>query len=229
MNPTRGLTSAPRKGTIAPRMGTQMIEVLLPKVRREVLALLFARPDEAFYLREVVRAADSGKGAVERELRALTEAGILLREKRANLTYYRANPQCPIYPELRGLMVKTAGVADVVREALSQVRGIRLAFIFGSMAKGSADAKSDADVLVVGDASSADIGNALLSVQERLGRNVTPTIYSPREFRQRVKEKHHFLARVLSEPTIMLVGTADDIERLGQAPPRRSGGGGSTR
>jgi len=192
-----------------------MIEALLPRTRRAVLALLFARPDEAFYQREIVRATGGGKGAGERELGALAAAGVILREKRGNLIYYRANHDCPIYPELHGLMVKTAGIADVVREALNQVEGIRLAFIFGSMAKGSGDAKSDVDVLIVGEASFADIAAALLSAQERLGREVTPTVYSPQEFSQKIAEGHHFLTRVLLEPRIMLVGTSDDLERMG--------------
>jgi len=197
-----------------------MIDALLPKGRRDILALLFSRPDEAFYQREIVRATGGGKGAVERELRTLTKAGIVLREKRGNLTYYRANQDCPIYPELHGLMVKTAGVADVVREALSQVQGIRLAFIFGSMAKGGGDTKSDVDVLIVGDASFADISGALLPAQERLGREITPTVYSPEEFADRLKGKHHFLMRVLQEPKIVLIGTPDDLERMGASAPK---------
>jgi predicted nucleotidyltransferase len=196
-----------------------MIEALLPRTRRAVLALLFARPDEAFYQREIVRATGGGKGSVERELGALAAAGVILREKRGNLVYYRANRDCPIYPELHGLMVKTAGIADVVREALNQVEGIRLAFIFGSMAKGAGDSKSDVDVLIVGDGSFADISAALLPAQDRLGREITPTVYSAEEFQQRVAEKHHFLMRVLKEPKIMLIGTPDDLERMGGPVP----------
>jgi predicted nucleotidyltransferase len=196
-----------------------MIEALFPGTRRSVLALLFGRPDEAFYLREIVRAIEAGKGAVERELRALTSAGIVLREKRGNLTYYRANRDCPIYPELHGLMLKTAGLADVLREALSQIEGVRLAFIFGSMAKATFDSRSDVDVLIVGEASFADISAALLRAQERLSREVTPTVYSPEEFADRLKGKHHFLMRVLQEPKIMLVGTPDDLERMGEPAP----------
>lgn len=196
-----------------------MIDALMPRVRRDILALLLSRPDEAFYQREVVRATQGGKGAVERELRKLCNAGIVLREKRGNLAYYRANQDCPIYPELQRLMVKTAGVADVVREALSQVRGIRLAFIFGSMAKGGGDARSDVDVLIVGDVSFADVSGALLPAQERLAREITPTVYAPDEFEERLKGKHRFLMRVLQEPKIMLVGVPDDLERMGEPAP----------
>jgi len=192
-----------------------MIDALLPRVRRDILALLFSRPDEAFYQREIVRATEGGKGAVERELRSLVDAGILLRERRGNLAYYRANRDCPIYAELHGIMLKTAGLADVLREALAGVDGIRFAFVFGSMALGTGDAKSDVDVLILADASFADVSAALMTAEERLGREITPTLYSPDEFRQRLAEKHHFLTRVLSEPKIMLVGSLDDVGRMG--------------
>jgi predicted nucleotidyltransferase len=190
-----------------------------------VLALLFGRPEESFYLREIVRATGGGKGAVERELRSLVEAGIITREKRGNLVFFRANPGCPIYPELRALMLKTAGLADVLREALAGVAGISLAFVFGSIAKGSFDARSDVDLLIVGNASFADISDALTTAERRLSREVTPTVYSQEEFGRKVKEAHHFLTRVLSEPMIMLVGSENDIERLGRAAPRRDRGG----
>ena len=196
-----------------------MIDALLPKVRRDILALLFSRPDEAFYQREIVRAAGGGKGAVARELRALTDAGIVLHERRGNMTYYRANQQCPIYPELHGLMLKTAGLVDVLRKSLAAVEGILLAFIFGSLAKGTGDERSDVDVLIVADTSFGDISEALLHAQNRLGREITPTVYSPAEFVDRLKAKQSFLMRVLKEPKIMLIGAPDDIERMGRPAP----------
>jgi predicted nucleotidyltransferase len=194
-----------------------MIEVLSPKTRRSVLALLFTRPEEAFYLREVVRATGAGRGAVERELGSLAKAGIVVRETRGNLTYYRANRECPIYTELQGMMVKTAGLADVVRAALAGVKGIQLAFIFGSTAAGTADVRSDVDVLVVADAPFSKISAALHDAQDRLGREITPTVYSPTEFKEKLADKHHFLMRVLSEPKIVLVGDLDGLEQVGRS------------
>jgi len=190
-------------------------DALWPSVRRAVLGLMLMNPDQEWHLREIVRRTGTALSATQREVLSLTEAGILLRRVEARRSYYRANRDCPIFPDLRQIVLKTVGLADVLREALSQVDGIRLAFIFGSMAKGTADAKSDVDILIVGDASFADISAALLSAQERLGREITPTVYSVEEFQQRVAEKHHFLARVLSEPKIILIGTPDDLERMG--------------
>jgi len=192
-----------------------MIEVLFPRVRRSILALLLAQPDRQFHLREIVRATQGGKGAVERELRALTGAGILTREERGNLALFRANRGCPIFPELHMLMVKTAGIADVIREALSQVEGIRLSFLFGSVARGSVDATSDVDVLVVGDALFADISAALLPAQKTVGREISPVVYSPEEFRLRLRGNNSFLTKVLAEPRVFLIGSDDDIQRMG--------------
>ncbi len=189
-----------------------MLSALLPEVRGRILALLVGRPDQSFYLREIVRETGHGRGAVARELRSLTEAGILLREKRANLVCFQANRSNPLFPELRSLMLKTIGLADVIREGLSTVAGVHLAFIYGSMASRAADARSDVDVFVVAEASFAEVSGALLSAQERLGREVVPTLYTPEEFAEARRAEHHFLLRVLREPKIMLVGALDEPE-----------------
>jgi len=194
-----------------------MIEALLPRTRRNVLALLFGHPDEAFYLRQVVRVTGSGRGAVARELGELAEAGVVTRERKGNSTYYQADPTCPLFSELKSMMLKTAGLADVVRAALSEVKGVRLAFIFGSMAKGMPDVRSDVDVLIVGEATFVDLVRAFRPAQGHLGREITPTLYTPAEFAQKVGARHHFLTRVLAEPKIMLVGDAGEIERLGRS------------
>ncbi len=193
-----------------------MLESLLPKTRRDILALLFGRSEESFYLREIVRVTGDGRGAVERELRALAQAGIVTREKRGNLAFFRANRESPLFPEIRGLMLKTAGLKDVVREALVQVQGVQLAFIFGSVAKGTADSRSDVDVLIVADAAFADIASALLVAQQRLGRDISPTVYSPAEFAEKLAEKHYFLTAVLQQPKIALIGSIDEIGRVGE-------------
>jgi predicted nucleotidyltransferase len=181
-----------------------------------VLSVLLARPESRLYQRQIAQLAGLRLLQAQRALRALADLGVLLAQREGNRVYYSPDPSCPILPELTAMVLKTAGLADVLQEALTGVEGIALAFIFGSMAKGTGDAKSDVDVLIVGEASFADISAALLSAQERLGREVTPTVYSPEEFSERLKTKHHFLMRVLKEPKIMLIGTPDDLERMGR-------------
>ena len=199
--------------------------VLFGRTRRLVLAWLFGHPDERFYLRQMVRQSGAAQGAVQRELQLLVEAGILRRTVEGLHVYFQANRQSPIFPELNALLLKTAGIVDVVREALVPLADrILVAFVFGSAARGELRSDSDVDVLVVGDVAFAAVANALAAAQGRLGRDVNPTVYPPAEFRNKVRARHHFLTAVLQEPRLFAVGGPDELarlgaERMGPAPP----------
>lgn len=194
-----------------------MSSVLFGKTRQAVLALLYTHPDESYYMRQIVRAVGAGQGAVQRELVQLSRAGILVREPKGVQLFYRANRECPIFPELHGLIVKTAGVGDVLRAALANLaERIDVAFIHGSVARGKAGLLSDIDVIVVGEVSFGDVVSALGATQEQLGREVSPSIYPREEFRRKIHERHHFLTRVMGAPRIMLIGDERDIRRLAE-------------
>jgi predicted nucleotidyltransferase len=192
-------------------------EVLFGRTRRAVLALLYGHADEEFYLREIIRAAGAGQGAMQRELGLLVGAGLVLRRAHGRQVYFRANPENPIYKELRGLLLKTAGVADVLREALApQAASISVAFVYGSVARGEERRASDVDLLVVGDASFAAVAQALAPAQRRLGREVNPTVFTPAEFRQKLTAGHHFLRSVTEREKLFLFGNEHDLRRLGK-------------
>ena len=190
---------------------------LFGKTRRAVLGLLFLHADRSYYVREIVRAADVGQGSVQRELRNLTAAGIIDREERGKQVHYRANRQSPVFEELRSLMVKTTGLADVLREALYPLADtIRVAFVYGSMATGEMDARSDVDLMVVGDVGFGAVVTALQEAQQKLSREVNPTVYPPAEFRQKLRANHHFLTRVTVGPKVFLIGDERDLRAVGE-------------
>jgi predicted nucleotidyltransferase len=189
---------------------------LFGKTRRALLALFYGHPERAFYLREVVRTAGVGQGAVQRELAQLTAVGLLTRHRRGNQVYYQANPEAPIFAELRSLVVKTAGMAEVLREALAELAGrVTVAFVHGSLARGLDQADSDVDLVVVGDLSFGDVVAALHPAQDRLQRELNPTVYSPAEFREKLQEGHHFLTAIMTTPKIFLVGGEHELAGLG--------------
>jgi predicted nucleotidyltransferase len=203
-----------------------------------VLGWLLGHPDEAFYLRQIVRHAGAGLGAVQRELDSLTRAGLLRRSVRGRQVYFQANPESPLFPDLQAVFMKTAGVADVLREALAPVADrVRVAFVFGSAARGELRAGSDIDLLIVGDVPFESVAHALADAQERLGRDVNPTVYPPREFVTKVRAGQHFLTTILDAPHVFVVGGPDELARLGakrladSSPnepgrsPRSAGGG----
>jgi uncharacterized protein len=206
--------------TIVRNMNTEFvssIDWLLPQVRRDLLGILLGNPAARFYLRELQRLTGLALGSIRRELAGLTQAEIILQMHEGNRTYYQANRDCPIFPELRGLMAKTSGLADVLRDALLPLADkITVAFVYGSQAGGRVRAESDVDVLVVGDAEFGAIVDVLTPAQDQLGREVNPSTYATDEFRQKMVSGHHFLRTVFEGPKIFLIGDEYELGRLAQ-------------
>ena len=196
--------------------GSDLSAALFGQTRRAILALLYSHPDRSYYLRHLVRSAGVGLGAAQREVKRLTDAGIIRRTVSGNQVFYQANPECPVFGELKGLMVKTTGVADVLRAALAPLAAqIRLAFIFGSVAKLAQRNGSDVDVMVVGELTFGEIVSALGAAQETLAREINPTVYSPAEFRSKLKAGHHFVTAVIGGEKVFLIGDEHELARLG--------------
>ena len=188
---------------------------LFGKTRQSVLALLYGRADSSFYTKQILDAVKIGRGTVQRELKNLTDTGIITREVEGRQVYYRANEKCPIFNELKSIVRKTFGVADVIRQSLATVADkVRVAFIFGSIARSADDRKSDIDVIVVGAISFGDIVNLLSTAEEKLGREVNAVVYPISEFKQKVREDHHFVKTVLEGEKIFLIGDEGELRRL---------------
>jgi predicted nucleotidyltransferase len=188
-------------------------EALFSKVQQRVLGLLFVNPDRSYYTNEIVRFVNSGIGVVQRELEKLAASGLVTVKKIGNQKHYQANRETPIFEELRGIMLKTVGLADQLRLALSPLSDrIQTAFIYGSIAKGSDTAHSDVDVLIIGkNLAYADVYGALGPVEAILGRPVNPSIYSMDELRRKLTDDNAFVSRVLEQPKIFLLGSDDDL------------------
>jgi len=190
---------------------------LFGKTRRAVLSLLYTHTDETFYLRQISRTAGAGLGAVQREVGQLFRAGIILRIGRGRNVYYQANPDCPVFEELKSLVVKTAGVGDVLRAAFTPLADhIKIALIYGSFARGEEKQNSDIDVLIIGTVTFAEIVSVLRQAQEKLSREINPTVYPSDEFQSKLAAGNHFLKMVLKENKIFLIGDERELTRLAQ-------------
>jgi predicted nucleotidyltransferase len=188
-----------------------LIRHLLGDTRTAILAALLLRPDQGRHLRDLERTTGVSPGALHRELTALVALGVLRREQVGRQVFYRADPACPILPELSGLLRKTAGLVDVLRDALAPLSdSIEMAFVYGSMAKGTPHAHSDVDLMIVGSVGFADVVLALQHAQESIGREINPTVLSRKEFEKRRKQRDSFVATIWQEPRLWLMGDADE-------------------
>ncbi len=191
-----------------------LADLLFGAYRRDVLGLLLLHPGESFHVREIARITHRPANTLYRELALLARAGLLQRRAQGNQVHYQADPESPIYEELRGILKKTTGVADVLRRALAPLaKRIELAFVYGSIASGKESARSDVDVMIVGDVKFEEAIHALARAEKTLRREINPHVYTPGEFRAKLAGKEPFLRRVLDAPTIALIGNRHDLEK----------------
>ena len=188
-------------------------DALFSKVQQRVLALIFGRPERSFYTSEIIRNVRSGTGAVERELSRLESSGLVLIERIGNQKHYRANRQSPIFEELQSLVLKTIGLAEPLRESLEPYSSmIKTAFVYGSVAKGIDTARSDIDLMVIGqDLAYPDLYAGLQKAENVLHRQVSPNFLSPQDWRRKLAEKNPFITKISAQPKIFIFGSEDDL------------------
>lgn len=196
---------------------TKLGDALFSSAQQPILACLFGRPERWFHVKELIRLTHLGSATVQRELNRLEKGELIETRRIANLKQVRAYAGSPIFDELRLIILKTFGVVEVLREALSQLASdIKLAFVYGSVAQGSDRASSDIDVMLVSETLSyGQIMAALGPAEKQLGRAVQITQYTLDEFMERKPTNHPFVAEVLRQPKLMIIGTEDDIGDIG--------------
>ena len=187
---------------------TSLADALFTTTQQRVLALLFGQPNRSFYASEMIERTGSGSGAVQRELKRLASSGLATVKSIGNQRHYQANPASPVFEELCGLVRKTVALAEPIRESLAPLANrVRLALLYGSVAKGTDTARSDIDVLIVAEGITLeDVYSALDPVEKELGRKISPTLYTREEFARRKAANNPFLTRVLAGEHMVLIG-----------------------
>lgn len=188
------------------------LSILFNKTSILLLSLFYNNADKAFYLREIARRIDMGAGTVQRELSKLASAGLVVRQAHGRQVYYRANTGSHVYDEVRGLIIKTFGLADIIRDVLDPLSGkIDYAFIYGSQVDGTATADSDVDLMVVGQIGEMELHKVINKAEGKLGKAINYSHFTLEEFGRRKKEKKGFVDRTSSGKKIMLIGDENEI------------------
>ena len=186
--------------------------ILFSEYRRRVLALLLLHPDERYYVREIARLTNTTAGTLHRELSKLAKSKVLLREQSGNQVYYQANRNFPIYTELTSILKKTSGLVDVLFDFLTPLaEKIEVAFVFGSVAKGTENLGSDIDVLIIGEVDFTEAVEALYAAQASLGREINPKIYSREQWKASLQKQDLFIQGVLNNPKLFIMGAEHDL------------------
>lgn len=191
------------------------LDALLPKTRQGILAATIVQPQKAWYVSELARRMGVPSSSLQRELHDLSLVGILKTHRQGHMVYYQANKDSPVFADLHGLLLKTAGLVDVLEDALKSLAArLRTAFVYGSIAAGSEESDSDIDLMVVGQISPTDLALPLRRARELLGRDINPTVYTPAEFDKKRAANDHFLKQVLDKPKLFVLGNKDELGKV---------------
>lgn len=191
-------------------------DVLFGQTRAGILALLYSRPDESFYIREIGRRLHASVGAVQRELATLSRVGLVSRSKIGSQVFFQANQNSAVFGEMRALVAKTVGVFHVLRSALQPLATrIAVAFVYGSIARREEKLSSDVDLMIIGDVTLDDVLVQLGSIEISLGRTVNPTVYSIGEYKSKLGSRNHFLNAVSRGEKVFLLGDEDELRKMG--------------
>lgn len=195
------------------------VDALFPKTRRDILAATYGQPDRWWYLSELAEYLRTRPSSLQRELRSLAASGILRQRQDGRRAYFQAESDSPIYPELRGIVTKTMGIASALRGVVGKFGGrVACAFLYGSVARREEHALSDADIVIIGSVGLSDLSPALRTLEKKFGREFNATCYSPAEFRKKVKEGNHFVLNVLAGEKVFLKGDEGELESLAGRP-----------
>jgi predicted nucleotidyltransferase len=190
--------------------------LITSKTRVKVLTLFLTHPDERFYFKNLIDRLHVPPTILHSELRRFEEIGLLESQREANIKFYRVNKNFPLYPELKSIVFKTVGLADYLKEALSKIGHIESAFIYGSVAKNVEDVRSDIDLTVIGDVDMDELHDAVDKAEEAISREISFTVFDPKEWQERIKKKESFVMDVLRNPKIFLIGDENALRKLAE-------------
>jgi predicted nucleotidyltransferase len=191
-----------------------LAEILSSRVRAELFRLLFGISSEELHMRELARQSGCAIGTIQTELKKLGRLDLVTKRKDGNRLYYRANREHPLFRDIQSLVVKTIGLVDVLKVALEKSSDIRIAFVFGSVARHEDRAGSDIDLMVIGSIGLRKLTGLLSGVSGQIGREVNPFVLEVDDFIKRKAQKEHFVTHVLSSSKLFVRGTQHELETL---------------
>lgn len=189
-------------------------EILSSKIRAEIFRLLFGVADNELHVREIERQSGLSLGTVRQELKKLLAMDLVKARRSGNRVYYRANDEHPLFDDIRNIVLKTSGLIEVLREALDREE-VKVAFVFGSIAREDEGARSDVDLMVIGDVSLRKVVGWLSGLTEKIGREINPHAFSVQEYKERKKSGDHFLSTVLNSQKLFVRGDEHALAAMG--------------
>lgn len=188
-----------------------LLRLFSSQTRVDLLTLFFSHPEQRFYVRQISRDLGRDISGIKRELDNLEKAGLLSSEKVGNLRYYSVNRASPLYPEIKGIIAKTAGVQTTIKDALERIEGVKWALIYTTNPRSAEEGLTAIELLLIGQVDLGKVNQTITSLERRLSREINYLVFDESEFRRRKAEDDPFLSEVLRGKKVVLIGGEDEL------------------
>lgn len=192
-----------------------LIQLLSSRTRAEIFTILFGLNPLELHIREIARRSQLSEASIRQELNKLAGLDLVRSRRDSNRVYYCANKENPLYKEIHWIVLKTTGLTDILREALSDTL-IEIGFVFGSFATGEESVNSDVDLMIIGDIGLRAVSRLLSGVSEKIEREINPHVMTRKEYISRRISGDHFVLNVLKGPKLFVKGDQNEFEELGE-------------
>lgn len=189
----------------------------LTKNRAALLRLFYTNPDQSYYMQEIGRILGKKPGYFQRTLNKMVAAQILVSEPKANVRYFKANKDYPLYEELKSIVFKTVGVLGSIRDIFQNMGGVEYCFMYGSFAKDEQNSVSDVDLVIVGDVDEDIVIKKLDRLEQVLKREINYKLYAMNDLRRALRNREPFISAVVRDKKIMVVGNEEKLRRIHKA------------
>jgi len=196
-------------------MRKSVMDALTSKTKQKILSATLLKPDKWWYLSDLAKNLKTSPSSLQRDLLKLTDADVLEKRQEGNRTYYQANTNCPIFNELQGILIKTAGICDKLSSALQPLlQQIHTAFIYGSIARREEMSTSDVDIMVIGEIKLEDVVKKFKPVEKIIDREINPAVYQINEFKKGLRDKSNFLMEVMEGEKVFIIGNENKLAEI---------------
>jgi len=187
-------------------------DLFISRVRVKLIQIFLSRPEEIFYVRQLVRLSEEEINAVRRELARMEKRGMVKKEPRGNRLYYFFRKDYSYYQDLISLIAKTVGLGAAVIKNRHKLGKVKFAMISGRFARRMPrQSAENIDLLIIGNINLPYLKTLVRQAESEQEQEINYAPMTLEEYKFRKARRDPFLQNILSGGRVMLIGDEEDM------------------
>ena len=154
--------------------------LIASKTRIKLLIRFFFNPKTRSYLRELAKEFNVSTNSVREELNQLTRTRLLKTERNGRQVFYQANPDHPLFPELKSMVGKVMGMDQVIDGIVNRLGDLEEAYLIDDYAEGKDT--GIIDLILVGNINQYHLNDLSRKTERYIKRKIRSLVVSREEY-----------------------------------------------